>query len=270
MPDPNQWGVNPWWADLGRETAADQSRLGPDWQRWADAVLRSQNEAALPDTSDPEDSTAFYAPQDAFQSLVADWPTVSFPYSDHIRTRADSQRIYEYWNVHWRNPKKPDDIVHCFDRANFQLHIDGFRTTGDPHDMSTYYQLFLEGEDDDGRRLDTTDVPRTIEGIEYLKATLQQNIPVQVGLRSLGYQPRPNPDDTTNHFVVIVGMGQETIDTVDPLQGPTLSGVRHFFAYLDSNKPGEQKFYLYNFPTLALMTNDGDSRVSQIRRTARE
>jgi len=68
------------------------------------------------------------------------------------------------------------------------------------------YQLFLEA--------DVAGMKKGVQkgqfekGIEYLKGALQNGIPVMAGVDD-GYK-KINDDDTTEHFVTIVGMGEDT------------------------------------------------------------
>lgn len=267
MPDPvttNPWSGNPWERDLPRETAADAERVGSVWA-WA-AAQAAQDQ--YPDSAPgEEDATSVQPADDAYASLTADWPTIAPLSSRHI-TIDDFSDVYAVWDKYWRNPKKADDKVHCFDFAQYQLRIDDFRGTGDGADPSTYYQLFVETFDERAR-VDVTDVARSAEALAYLKAQIIGGVPVMAGIRLLTYPPRPNPDHTTNHFVVIVGMGQEDDGPYD---------ARYFFWYYDYLYKSSQKFYLYGFPTLALHAFVDDSgtgpgvalrRVSQIRPTVR-
>jgi hypothetical protein len=163
--------------------------------------------------------------------------------------------------------------VHCFDYAQYQLHVARFRSTGPGKDPASYLQLFVESQDEPGRRVDVTDVEATIEGIEYIKAMLQDEVPVLVGIRLLSYRPRPNPDRTTNHFVVIVGMG------VEPDKGGPYGG-QYYFSYFDYLYDDVLRFYLFNCPRSRLHSFVDDRshagygvaqrRVAQVRRTVRK
>jgi hypothetical protein len=76
---------------------------------------------------------------------------------------------------------------------------------------------------------------------------------------------------TTNHFVVVVGMGKvdrEEIAGSTPLNGAFLP--EYYVSYYDYLHAHVDLAYLFNFPNLALMELDGDQRLAQVRRTARE
>jgi hypothetical protein len=170
--------------------------------------------------------------------------------------------MHKYWEEHWKNTKKADDQIQCFDKARYQLHIAGFDTTGNPYDETSYFQLFVETDNGDGGRVDVSDIPRTSEAILYLKDKLTHGIPVMVGIRMSGFDRRPNPDGTTNHFVVIVGMGRdEDATSLEP---------KYFFRYFDYLIPETMEFYVFNFPTLMLASSSGRRRVAQVRKTVRE
>lgn len=47
-------------------------------------------------------------------------------------------------------------------------------------------------------------------GLSYLKYALSNNIPVIVGVDNHSGSPNPGTDNTTDHFIVIVGMGQDS------------------------------------------------------------
>src|SRR5262245_27003779 len=218
MPDPvttNRWSVNPWEADPERQAASDAQQLGGVWGGAVGLAAGAMADDSA-DSSAPTQSS-----DDAYASLVADWPEVPAVIQRHITT-ADLTEVVDYWYDHWRNPKRPDDKIHCFDWAQYQLHVKTLRSNGNAADRTSYFQLFVESldhppdfprddsvsRDDVRNRVDITDNGRTIEGIEYLKESLSLKIPVLVGIRLLWYLHRPNADLTTNHFVVIVGMGK--------------------------------------------------------------
>jgi hypothetical protein len=260
VPDPvtaNPWWGNPWTSDIEREAAADGQRAGSAF-RWA--ASQAAREARSLTSPGEEDSTAVQSFTEAYQSLTADWPDVSPVISRHI-TRADRDEVKRYWHDNWRNADNPNDTLQCFDWAQYQLRVVDYRSTGSGRDPTTYLQLFIESADDRGARVDVTDTDATMEALSYVKDRLKQGIPVLVGIRMLEYPPRPNPDKTTNHFVVIVGMGRnEDVPTFEP---------QFYFEYFDYLCDVPLRFYLYNMPTLALAGLGSDPRVAQVRRTGR-
>jgi len=282
MPDPvtgNRWWGNPWAADPELQAASDAQRLGGAWGGILGLAAQSmETSAAEPDTdsSAPEETA-----DDAYGSLVADWPKVPPLIERHI-TGSDFIEVRDYWYDHWRNEKRPDDALQCFDWAQFQMLQKKVRGTGDPKDRSTYFQLFEESlehppdfprddkvlKEDVRNRVDVTDTGRTVEAIEYLKESLVAGIPVMVGIRLLWYLHRPNRDLTTNHFVVVVGMGRrEQAAGASPLNGAFLP--EYYVSYFDYQYDETRRLYLFNFPNLAIMELDGDCRIAQVRRTAR-
>jgi hypothetical protein len=48
------------------------------------------------------------------------------------------------------------------------------------------------------------------KGLSYLKYALTNNIPVIVGVDNHSGSPNPDTDNTTDHFIVIIGMGQDS------------------------------------------------------------
>ena len=272
MPDDpvtsNPWATNPWQRDSAREAAVDGEVAGGIWG-WAVAAATAERNAGA--DAGVDDGTAEQSSDDVYASLTAEWPPVEPLIERHI-TANDYYEVFEYWKDHWRRKDKPDDKVWCFDFAQYQLHIAGFRGIGTGSDPTSYFQLFLVRRDDDGARIDETDIGRTAEGVEYLKDRLQRGTPVLLGLRLAWHRKDYNPDSTTNHYVVVVGMGS------DAEGGPY--GGRYYFTYYDYKFAEPQRFYLYNVPTLALHSFKDDKRhresgvalrrASQIRYTVRE
>jgi hypothetical protein len=282
MPDPvtrNRWSGNPWEADPERQAASDAEQLGGVWDGALGLAAAEMASDTSADSSAPTQSS-----DDAYASLVADWPKVPAVVKRHI-TMDDFTEVYDYWYDHWRNPKRPDDKLQCFDWAQYQLHVNTKRSTGNAADRTSYFQLFVESLDqppdfprDDNvsredvlNRVDITDNGRTIEGIQYLKDSLSLKIPVLVGIRLLWYLHRPNADLTTNHFVVVVGMGKidgKKISAQTPGNDEFLP--EYYFSCYDYLLDYEDRIYLSNVPNLALMKLRGNRRVAQIRKTVPE
>lgn len=74
-------------------------------------------------------------------------------------------------------------------------------------------------------------------GLNYLKYALSNNIPVIVGVDNHSGSPNPETDNTTDHFIVIVGMGQDSngkyfqfYDNAsgDPTQGANISNKLYY------------------------------------------
>ncbi|MEZ5292879.1 MAG: hypothetical protein R2745_17490 [Vicinamibacterales bacterium] len=266
MPDDpvtaNPWEGNRWQRDTGRETAVDAERAGGVYG-WAAAAGALQDAAPVGGT---EDATSTQSPGDAYSGLIADWPRVPPLVARHVGG-ADFNEVYDYWYEHWRNPRRENDKLWCFDWAQYQLHVAKFRGTGDGRDPSTYFQLFVESDGGEGPIL-TTDVARTVEAVQYLKNRLQHGVPVLIGIRLANYPRDFNPDKTTNHYVVVVGMDVDA-------KGPY--GATCYFSYYDYLYKSTLRFYLYSVPTLALYSTVDDTkravvqrRVSQVRYTVAE
>ncbi len=75
------------------------------------------------------------------------------------------------------------------------------------------------------------------DAIGYLKSALQRGIPVIVGIDDIDGSSNPQTDNTTDHFVVIVGMGTDTHGNYfsfydnasgDPSQGTNINNKLYF------------------------------------------
>ncbi|MCX7727517.1 MAG: C39 family peptidase, partial [Chitinispirillaceae bacterium] len=102
----------------------------------------------------------------------------------------------------------------CFDYALEQLRQVGRwvkseswnkRWDGSKQLNDHIFQLYLE-EDVAGMKKGVQQ-EQFVKGVEYLKEALRQGIPVIVGVDD--DSKRVNPDLTTEHFVTIVGMGED-------------------------------------------------------------
>lgn len=74
--------------------------------------------------------------------------------------------------------------------------------------------------------------------VGYLISTLQRGIPVIVGVDDQAGSPNPNTDNTTDHFIVIVGTGSDTNGTYftfydnasgDPIQGANINNKLYYY-----------------------------------------
>ena len=74
-------------------------------------------------------------------------------------------------------------------------------------------------------------------GLSYLKYALSNGIPVIVGIDNHSGSPNPGTDNTTDHFIVIVGMGTDATGKYfqfydnasgDPLQGTSISNKLYY------------------------------------------
>ena len=256
MPNPillNLWACNPYDQEINRDAALALEQGGPAWGNRPDDVWTYVQDAESDGYNASEPGERFSA-DEWYRSLVDDWPTTGSVIAAAPRiTESDFNTVKGYWDLHWR--KDLNDELECFDYAQYQLRVACFAGTGDPRDETTYYQLFRERPAGDGMNLN-----RTVEAIRYVKESLASGIPVMAGIRLLSYPERPNLDKTTNHFVVIVGMGK------DESSGPTIEG--YYFSYYDYRATSTRKFFI--LPDLRITSDDGSRRLTQIRLTVRK
>ena len=241
------WACNAWEEENDLLAASDQAECGPNWNQTAEEMIRDVERALDSNASDSSDQGTVFTADEWFASLTRDWPTINpvIP-ADLFVERGDSG-MQQHWQEHWAREGESADInIQCFDYAHYQLVVAGFGTSSWRPDTTTY-QIFRE---DSG-----IDLNETAEGVRYLKRSLAADTPVLVGILLTTYDARPNRDKTTNHFVVIVGMGVDEFG--------------HHFRYYDysSNDRG-RKFYLKD-SSLAVEDRDGHRRVAQIRQTYR-
>ena len=126
-----------------------------------------------------------------------------------------------------------------------------------------------------------------INGVKYIKAALQKNIPVTVGiddwddrikkkLKAQGKKIYVNPDGITDHFIVIVGMGTDEIgnyflfyDNATNLPGVGVSNQNRL--YCDCTKPTlSGKADLRNPYFVGQVGVDGHYVVSTIRESVKK
>ena len=91
------------------------------------------------------------------------------------------------------------------------------------------------------------------KGLSYLKYALEEGIPVIVGVDNHAGSPNPNTDNTTDHFVVIVGMG--------------IDSNGKYFQFFD-NASGKQPFQNYGAnPNNKLYYDDSSGIISGVSNT---
>jgi hypothetical protein len=119
------------------------------------------------------------------------WPTVSklIPKSDFVSNRY----------VINSNPRR---VENCFVLAKEQLGKKGYTVSG--YDISSP-QLFQVYTSQVG-----VDIIRTREAISYMNKALQNGIPVLVGVDVRNGAPAANLDNTTDHYIVIMGSGTDS------------------------------------------------------------
>ena len=90
----------------------------------------------------------------------------------------------------------------CMDYAKAQIATSGYQISNYFNQNNQTLQIYTEQNGVDQNKL--------VEGLSYLKYALQNNIPVIVGIDlKVGTANLPT-DKTTDHFVVLVGMGSDT------------------------------------------------------------
>ena len=88
--------------------------------------------------------------------------------------------------------------VQCFDLAKEQLNVVGY-TCGSYHE-STTHRVYTEQKG--------VNKTETAKAIQYIHDALEQGIPVLAGVDNSPGHPG-NHDETTDHFIVIVGQGSD-------------------------------------------------------------
>lgn len=96
----------------------------------------------------------------------------------------------------------PPRIENCLKLAKEQLAKKGYTVSGYDETSSQLFQTYKEQTG-----INNT---RTREGVSYLITALSNNIPVLVGVDVRSGAPIANKDKSTDHFIVIVGMGVDT------------------------------------------------------------
>ena len=120
-------------------------------------------------------------------NLQQDWPTIEsvIPLSDFVGFRdeltSDGTRY-----------------LSCMDFAKEQIAKKGYSISNYDAPGQTF-QVYTESNG--------VDVNALWEGISYLKYALSNGIPVIVGVDNKSGSPNPHTDNTTDHFIVIVGTG---------------------------------------------------------------
>ena len=88
----------------------------------------------------------------------------------------------------------------CMDYAKAQIAIKGYAISN-YYDSGQTFQIYTSNNG-----VNSTELSK---GVSYLKYALTNNIPVIVGVDFKSGSPNPGTDNTTDHFVVIVGMGSD-------------------------------------------------------------
>src|SRR5699024_2204503 len=85
--------------------------------------------------------------------------------------------------------------------AKEQIAQKGYQISNYFNSNNQTIQIYTEQNGADAQALE--------DGISYLIYALSNDIPVIVGVDASEGSPNPQTDNTTNHFVVIVGMGED-------------------------------------------------------------
>ena len=95
----------------------------------------------------------------------------------------------------------PNIKRNCMDYAKAQIAIKGYAISN-YSDSGQTFQIYTSNNG-----VNSTELSK---GVSYLKYALTNNIPVIVGVDFKPGSPNPGTDNTTDHFVVIVGMGSDS------------------------------------------------------------
>lgn len=206
----NLWGCNQWERETDREAAVASQQCSEDWGRTADEII-DEIESGMDGGGETTAGAGSPLTVDQwYADLTADWPDVAPVIAGDKFISSSSQEAKDHWKEHWWKGT-PEDTMQCFDYAAYQLVVADFFTTDWLPDTTTY-QVYRDGSG--------VDVNEVVEGVRYLKQALADGTPVLVGIQITDWDERPNRDKTTNHYVVIVGMGTSAVD-----------GSRHFLYY---------------------------------------
>ena len=252
MPQPwllNLWACNPYVQDTDREVALSQEALGVNVQTVPDQVVA----VAL-----PGEDQANYSTEDWFVSLTQVWPEVApvIPTGKQI-LMSDTDAVLAFANAR-RPSDKQRTKPECFDYAHYQLDKAGFRPTNSP--AVTHDSLYLILEYPEGEFFRTeVQVEQMADAVDYIKGALLAGMPILVGLRLRLYGRRPNDRkktpyvEPTNHYVVIVAMGQDQHGC--------------YFGYFDYSHRYKEEDRLYLQPTLMMSKLDNLRNLSELRRS---
>lgn len=95
----------------------------------------------------------------------------------------------------------PNIKRNCMDYAKAQIAVKGY-VISNYSDSGQTFQIYTSNNGINSSELS--------KGVSYLKYALTNNIPVIVGVDFKSGSPNPGTDNTTDHFVVIVGMGSDS------------------------------------------------------------
>ena len=98
--------------------------------------------------------------------------------------------------IGWGDPSVKDNY-NCFALSKKQLNVMGYTVGG----ASVSSNLYTYNENRGVNRVDTH------KAISYIKSALNQGVPVLIGVDT--HAGSPNSDKTTDHYLVVVGMGHD-------------------------------------------------------------
>ena len=135
---------------------------------------------------DPDHQTVYQQYQDS-----QPWPTV----------KRDDVMAFEKFVPIRKRADNPNKYVNCLILAKEQLDKVGYTCSGySPGDQT--FSIYTEQNG--------VNLPRTKQAISYIISALSQKIPVLIGVDNrIGTPSSINADGSTDHFVVIVGMGTD-------------------------------------------------------------
>lgn len=143
------------------------------------------------DWSDPDNLFLFDSDQTIYSQYQDNqsWPTISpvIPTSSFVKNR--------YVNGSTLN------TVNCLVLSKEQLGEKGYTTGGYDETSPQIFQAY--------KTATGVDIQRTREGLSYIISALGKGIPVLVGVDVRAGAPTANKDNSTDHFVVIVGSGTD-------------------------------------------------------------
>jgi hypothetical protein len=243
----NEWGCNPFSPEPERDVAVDSRQFGGS---------RPPSLADVLNPPAPVKDPADYSTDDWYDTLTVDWQPVPnvIPDEKHVY-REDAEAVRNFVNRH-RAPDKQKTSLQCFDYANYQIHVQEFRPSG-PAALSEDTLMVVHEYRESGGVRSEVQVFATVEAVGYLKAALLEGTPVLVGLRLNDWDARPNERkstpfvEPTNHFVVVVGMGDDT------------NGK--YFSFFDYSHAQRDEDRLYLRPSLLIMSNDDWLTLTEVR-----
>lgn len=246
----NQWACNPFAAEPDRNAAVDQEALGIRFQ------TRPEDIVATPLA--PVGDEADYSPAEWYASLTADWPEVAnvIPKSLHV-FKSDETEVLEFVNGSLPQDKQRTSLQ-CFHYAWYQLHVAGFRPTGPPALSDDSMLVLREYAEPDGVRTELQ-VEAMVEAVQYVKSSLLLETPVLIGVRLKLFEARPNNRrstpyiEPTNHFVVVVGMGQDE--------------TGYYISFFDYYHEQDSDDRLYLGPELLMESAFGFRTLTEVRRS---